>query len=375
MTPTWRWPGRRVLALAVLVAGVLALHLWVVDTAWRNRLGDRPTDRPPPPIEVAFVKALAPATPPVAAAAAPVAPRRRPRRVAVAASASPASAPAEEVASAGVAAASAPQEAASAPPADTADSAPAAADAGVAAASAPASSAEVATAASAAASDAQAFDWPPSTRLSYTVQGNYRGPLSGAAQVEWRRQDSHYQVRVTVQLAAAFERRMLSDGELTADGLKPRRYDQVTRIVLRDPRQETVHFNDDTIALATGKTVPTMPGVQDAASQFVQLTWLFLTHPERLRPGQEVEFPLALPRRAGRWRYRVLPAEPLALPFGALYAYPLKPVAGTLRPNEVAVEMWIAPTLQYLPVRIGMNWKDEATLDMVLDSAPLQAAP
>lgn len=369
MKPTGRRPGRRWLALALLVLGVLALHLWVVDTAWRNRLGDGPADRPPPPIEVAFVKALAPATPPVAAAVAPVAPRRRPRRVAVAASA--ASAP--DVA-ASVAVAAGLQDEAPVSPSDAA-SAPAVAEAGVDAASTPASGVAAAAAASAAASDAVAFDWPPSTRLSYTVEGNYRGPLSGAAQVEWRRQGSHYQVRVTVQLAAAFERRMLSDGELTADGLKPRRYDQVTQIVLRDPRQETVHFNDDTIDLATGKTVPTMPGVQDAASQFVQLTWLFLTHPERLRPGQEVEFPLALPRRAGRWRYRVLPAEPLALPFGALYAYPLKPVAGTIKPNEVAVEMWIAPTLQYLPVRIGMNWKDEATLDMVLDGAPLQAAP
>jgi hypothetical protein len=36
--------------------------------------------------------------------------------------------------------------------------------------------------------------------------------------VEWRRQDSHYQVRVTVGVAAVVERRMLSDGELTPEG-------------------------------------------------------------------------------------------------------------------------------------------------------------
>lgn len=242
------------------------------------------------------------------------------------------------------------------------------------AASAPASAAGPVAAPASAASAALAFDWPPSTRLSYTVTGNYRGPMEGSAQVEWRRQDSHYQVRVTVGVGAVVERRMLSDGELTPEGLKPRRYDQETDLPLKGTHRETVRFDGDTITLATGKTVPTMPGVQDAASQFVQLTWYFLTHPERLQPGQEVAFPLALPRRAGSWRYEVLPPEPMALQVGALWAYPLKPLPGSLKPNEVAVQMWIAPTLQYLPVRITMNWRDEATLDMVLDGAPLQAA-
>jgi hypothetical protein len=175
-----------------------------------------------------------------------------------------------------------------------------------------------------------------------------------------------------VGVAAVVERRMLSDGELTPEGLKPHRYDQETDIPLRGTQRETVRFDGDTIALATGKTVPTMPGVQDAASQFVQLTWYFLTHPERLQPGQEVAF---------RWPCRGGP--PLALPGAAARADGAalgrcgptrKPLPGSLKPNEVAVQMWIAPTLQYLPVRITMNWRDEATLDMVLDGAPLQAA-
>lgn len=364
MAALWRRRG----ALALLVLAVSLLHLWVVDRVWEARLGAGAGDPPPPAIDVAFVQALAPAQPPVVTAP-------RPRPVAAAAPRRAASTP--------PAPASAPERDASA----ALDGPPGVSDTGaegavdvvqrepeVDAAAAPASAAEPVVPPASAASAALAFDWPPSTRLSYTVTGTYRGPMEGSAQVEWRRQDSHYQVRVTVGVGAVMERRMLSDGELTPEGLKPQRYDQETDLPFKGTRRETVRFDGDTITLATGKTVPTMPGVQDAASQFVQLTWFFLTHPERLQPGQEVAFPLALPRRAGSWRYQVLPPEPMALKVGALWAYPLKPLPGSIKPNEVAVQMWIAPTLQYLPVRITMNWRDEATLDMVLDGAPLQAA-
>ena len=370
MAVLWRRRG----VLALLVLAVSLLHLWVVDRVWEARLGAGAGDPPPAAITVAFVQALAQAQPPVVAAA----PRPRPvvaaaPRRAASSPLPPASAPARE-ASAALDGPPGGAEAEADGAVDVVQREPEVQGPEVDAASAPASAAGPVAAPASAASAALAFDWPPSTRLSYTVTGNYRGPMEGSAQVEWRRQDSHYQVRVTVGVGAVVERRMLSDGELTPEGLKPRRYDQETDLPLKGTHRETVRFDGDTITLATGKTVPTMPGVQDAASQFVQLTWFFLTHPEQLRPGQEVAFPLALPRRAGSWRYEVLPPEPMALKVGALWAYPLKPLPGSLKPNEVAVQMWIAPTLQYLPVRITMNWRDEATLDMVLDGAPLQAA-
>lgn len=370
MAVLWRRRG----VLALLVLAVSLLHLWVVDRVWEARLGAGAGDPPPAAITVAFVQALAQAQPPVVAAA----PRPRPvvaaaPRRAASSPLPPASAPARD-ASAALDGPPGGAEAGADGAVDAVQREPEVQGPEVDAASAPASAAGPVAAPASAASAALAFDWPPSTRLSYTVTGNYRGPMEGSAQVEWRRQDSHYQVRVTVGVGAVVERRMLSDGELTPEGLKPRRYDQETDLPLKGTHRETVRFDGDTITLATGKTVPTMPGVQDAASQFVQLTWYFLTHPERLQPGQEVAFPLALPRRAGSWRYEVLPPEPMALQVGALWAYPLKPLPGSLKPNEVAVQMWIAPTLQYLPVRITMNWRDEATLDMVLDGAPLQAA-
>ncbi|MFZ2987055.1 DUF3108 domain-containing protein, partial [Ideonella sp.] len=227
----------------------------------------------------------------------------------------------------------------------------------------------------AAASAPLAFDWPPSTRLRYTLTGQYRGPLHGSAQVEWLRQGNRYQVRLTVRVPPLFERRMVSHGTLGPDGLQPERYDQETDVMLRESRRETLLIRSDEIRLINGQTVPGQAGVQDTASQFVQMTWLFLTQPERLQAGRTVEFALALPRRVGRWRYTVQPAEPLQLPFGEVQVVPLKPEAGNARPNELQMALWVAPSLQYLPVRIDIRQDAETSLQLMLDEPPMQAAP
>ena len=221
---------------------------------------------------------------------------------------------------------------------------------------------------------AVAFDWPPSTRLSYTFEGYSRGPVYGNAQVEWLREGSRYQVRLEVRVPPLGGRRMVSDGQLGAQGLAPRRYDEETDRLFNDTARVSVFFESDRIQLANGKFNDPVPGVQDTASQFVQMTWLFLTRPELLQPGQVVEFPLALPRRVGRWTYDVREPEDLQLPFGVIKAYRLEPRPQSRRGKEWLVDIWIAPSLQYLPARISLRQDAENYGELTLRSLPLQAA-
>ena len=153
------------------------------------------------------------------------------------------------------------------------------------------------------------------------------------------------------------------------------RYDQETQVALQATRRETVRFEGGQVTLGNGKTAERLPGVQDVASQFVQMTWLFLTRPERLQPGAVVEFPLALPRRVGRWTYDVRGRETLELPFGPVDAVHLQPRAEQLRPNELNVETWVAPGLLYLPVRIVIRQDADNYLDLRLRSRPKVAGP
>jgi hypothetical protein len=238
----------------------------------------------------------------------------------------------------------------------------------------PAVAAAAASPASAALPTAAAFDWPPSTRLSYRLQGQYRGPVEGTAQVDWLRQGTRYQVHLGTAIGPVLSRHITSEGELTAQGLAPRRFDGEQKVMFRSPRRWQQRFGPEQVTLTDGSNVPTQAGVQDEASQFVQLTWLFTVQPQRLKVGSAVEMPLAISKRLDRWTYDVTGEEMLRFPFGEVATFRLKPrreAAG----GDLTPEIWIAPTLQNLPVRIrltdgGGNW-----VDLTLEKPPLQAVP
>ncbi len=343
--------GRQRGLLALVVAVTLA-HLWLADVSLPPRQGDGAADSRPRRIEVAFVRELAPTQAP---AAPPPVLRQRPRLPAPQAAASAALAAADE--------------AAPAPPPPllaTPDAPPP-----LAARAEPLPAATVATA------TAEAFEWPPSTRLSYRLSGNYRGPVEGQARVEWLRTGTRYQVHMDVAIGPSFAplmtRRVSSEGEITADGLQPRRYDEETRVVLRDTQRRTIFLDADRVRLPNGREWPRPPGVQDSASQFVQLTWLFTTRPELLQVGRSIEFPLALPRLVEAWTYDVLAAETLATPAGAVDTVHVKPRREARAGGDLTAEFWVAPSLQYLPVRIVIRQDAETHLDLLIERLPEQA--
>jgi hypothetical protein len=249
----------------------------------------------------------------------------------------------------------------------------------VAEAAPPASAVVAATPASAAASAVAAFEWPASTRMSYELTGNYRGAVSGSAQVEWIRVGSHYQVHLDLivgpSIAPVITRRMSSDGEITAEGLAPRRYDQDTKVVMRERHRATIVFEPGSVVLANGERRDTVPGVQDTASQFVQLTYVFSTRPELLRIGGTVDIPLALPHKVDVWTYDVVEEETLYTSFGPLPSIHLKPRRLVPRPGELSAEIWFAPQLRYMPVRIRISQDVETYVDLLIAKRPEMGAP
>jgi hypothetical protein len=384
--PRTRRPG-----FWLLIAGVLAAHLWLSNGLLENRVGWGSGDQPPPRIEVAFVRELVAAAPPAVVAPPPRAARRLPpvaKRPLAAASApaTEASAPTrhDDLPPREVAEAPPPPPLLLPPPQLPAEPAAPSASAVLdlmpplpalpVAPTAPSSAALAQAAAPAAsAASAAAFEWPPSTRLSYHLSGDYRGPVEGSATVEWLRQGTRYQVHLETAIGPVLSRHITSEGELTENGLAPRRFDGEQKVIFRAPRRWQLRFGPERVVLADGKQVPAQPGAQDEASQFVQLTWLFTTQPQRLQVGRSVDMPLAISRKLERWYYDVVAEETLHFPFGAVATFHLKPrreaPSGDLTP-----EVWIAPTLQYLPVRILIHDNKGSWVDLTLESPPLQAA-
>jgi hypothetical protein len=396
--------GARGPAFALLVLAVGVSHLQLGHWMAGRSPGPQGRVAEPARLKADFVFELRPAAPePVAAPSMSPAPRRAVAAAPAASSAASSAAalplpfdeapppPTTDPQQAEAAPAPVPEGLASATPPEAPPTSPsdigapddsgASADAGAAASAAAGTEAGPSDSASAAAGTAALppFEWPRSTRLSYRLTGNFRGPVDGQASVEWLREGARYQVHVEVSIGPWFaplvSRRLSSDGEIGPDGLMPRRYDEVTRIALRDPRRLTMSFDGAVVRLAHGAELPSPQGVQDTASQFVQLTWLFTTQPQRLRSGQSVQLMLALPRRVDPWVYDVLDSERLYTAAGEIDAVHVRPRPLPRPSGELTAEMWIAPELQYLPVRIVIRQDADTYVDLLLERLPQQAAP
>ncbi|MET0312501.1 MAG: DUF3108 domain-containing protein [Burkholderiaceae bacterium] len=206
--------------------------------------------------------------------------------------------------------------------------------------------------------------WPADTRLSYRLTGHYRGPLTGDARVQWQREGERYQVRVEIDIGFLASVSMTSQGDVQPAGLYPRAYmEQLPR-----DRVRQATLGDVNIALMGGKTHARPAGVQDTASQFVELVHQFSSGRVELKKGGTVSLWLARPNQVDLWTYDVVDEVTLYTPrLGPVQAFHLKPRPLANPRGNITAEMWFAPTLQYLPVRIKVNMGDDVNVDLMVD--------
>ncbi len=374
------------LALALLVT---AAHLWLTQVVGQAMLtpAKEPTIHK---MKAAHVTEMRLSRPPVAraAATAPQAPakkarpKQRPPRVADAASA--ASQPEDQPKQA-EGAASAPELAAAATPSAPAPGASAPEAFSPAAPQPPPATKRLAdttpagTAASAPKVDPQAptFIWPKATRVSYKMQGFFRGPIYGQASVEWLREGLRYQVFVEASVGPSFAPlgawRLSSEGDIRPEGLYPRRYENFNRLLTKSSPVQGLLLDDDQVTLSNGAKLPRTPDMQDPASQFIQLAYRFMLNPKLLMPGNTVYMPMVWLKKSEVIAYDVLNEEVLHTPLGDVPTYHVRPRRMDGDNNDMSAEIWFAPGLQYLPVRILTRANAKTYMDMQMDQAPQQA--
>lgn len=236
-------------------------------------------------------------------------------------------------------------------------------------AAAPAPKAAASVAAAPASPDAAAGDalagWPVDTRLSYRLGGQFRGgDLYGDARVTWQREASTYQVRVDIDIKYFATLVLTSQGDVTPDGLVPRLYEEIRP----GRKRRSAQFGEQGVTLDNGKAAPRPPGMQDTASQFVALARAFASGREKLEVGRTVTFWMARPGGLDRWTYDIVEREVLRTPqLGDVEAFRLKPRPLANARGNIYAEMWFAPSLQYLPVRIKVAMGEEAVVDLLVD--------
>ena len=233
--------------------------------------------------------------------------------------------------------------------------------------------------------------WPNDTRLTYKLGGYFRGNLHGSAQVQWTREPptpsampamppilptsslgERYQVRVGIDLNLLGGAQFTSQGLIGEAGLQPQAYEEI----LPGGRRRSVKLEGSTLegktlVLGDGRRLPAPAnavGLQDTASQFVELGHRFQTGQSTLAPGAVVKMWLARPGGLDEWTYDVSLPETLNLPLlGAVQAYKLSPRPLANPRGSITADIWIAPSLQYLPVRILISVSQDVRLDLTVE--------
>jgi hypothetical protein len=207
-----------------------------------------------------------------------------------------------------------------------------------------------------------AFAPPPAALLKYNVLGKVKQlNYSASGELLWQPKAEGYTARLEIGAFLLGSRVQTSQGTLGPEGLSPTRFGDKTRSEL------AAHFQRDKGLISFSANTPDVPllkGAQDRLSVVMQLSALLAADPQRFPAGTMLSFQTVSQREAEVWQFTVEKTEVLDLPYGNVSAIKLhrKP----RREFDQQIEIWYAPDLQYLPVRLRITNANGDLVDQVL---------
>lgn len=203
---------------------------------------------------------------------------------------------------------------------------------------------------------------PPPTRLAFDVSGQAKKfSYNARAELLWQHDGSRYEARQEISAFLVGSRTQRSVGAITAQGLLPEKFSDKSR------SEQAAHFDyaQGRITFsANTPQAPTSPGVQDRLSVFIQLGALLAADPGRFVPGTQITLTTVSTRSADRWTFTIEGPETLDLPSGATPALKLQRLPR--KDYDQKAELWVAPGLGYLPVRIKLTQANGDFADLQL---------
>ena len=212
---------------------------------------------------------------------------------------------------------------------------------------------------------------PAGARMQFTVQGKYKNlPYQTKAQLDWLPQGARYEAAQEVQIPIVGVRRQSSVGTLSAAGLQPEIF------MDRGRKESSATFDPKAgnITFSRGDTpAPWALGTQDRISVFFQVAGMLAASPKSYPVGTQIKVLAASSSHVSPWTFTVRGTETLQLPAGRMTALKLEHSSESNRANGIESALWLAPSLQYLPVRILMvedDGRDELDLKLQSHSKP-----
>lgn len=205
---------------------------------------------------------------------------------------------------------------------------------------------------------------PPDADLAYQVQGQARGlRYTASGELRWRQAGGQYELSMRLSAFLVGSRSQSSVGQVDATGLRPERFSDRTR------SERAAHFDRSTGRIRFSNNAPDaplLPGAQDRLSIFIQLAGLLQAG--AFQTGDTIELPVAGVGGSQAWRFTVGDPETLLLPAGSIAARKL--VREPADTHDSRVEVWLAPELGHLPVRLRITQTQGDAADQQLSRRP-----
>jgi hypothetical protein len=211
---------------------------------------------------------------------------------------------------------------------------------------------------------------PPSADLSYVIRAKQSGlSLQGDAMVRWA--VSNRKFEVTSETRSTLVGKILevkSEGAIDEYGLAPasfseKRFRKDRVVTSFDRAAKTIRFGG-----GSGQGYALKGGEQDRSSALWQLISIARAAPAQFKPGSEWSFVVAGHSDAEPWVFQVLQREKIRTPAGEMNVVHVSraPPSGS---KDQTLDIWLAPTLEWYPVRLRFTDSNGDFIEQMLEQA------
>lgn len=206
---------------------------------------------------------------------------------------------------------------------------------------------------------------PPSAQWFYEVRGESKGlNYTAHAKLDWRQDGQHYEARLEISAFLVGSRVQTSVGTLGPQGLAPAHFTDRAR------KEKRLVFDHEAQLIrldGSDTTAPLTQGVQDRLSLFLQLSSVLASLRQTPEPGAQWNVAVAGTPAADTWTFHYVQTERLQLPAGPHEAWHLR--RAPRKEGDQQVDLWFAPSLHFLPVRMRIQQGNGDVIDQQLTTS------
>ncbi|MCX7276825.1 MAG: DUF3108 domain-containing protein [Burkholderiales bacterium] len=209
---------------------------------------------------------------------------------------------------------------------------------------------------------ATAFRFADPVRLLYNLTGASKGlHYNARGELLWQQNGQQYSAQLSASLLFLGSRTRTSAGAITPAGLAPQRFSDKWR------SEVAAHFDYDkgrATFSANTPDVPLLPAAQDQLSVVLQIAGMLAADPAHYPVGSSITLQTVGPRDADIWKFNIEGPDKAYVPYDSMDILKLTRVPQ--KEFERKVELWLGPSISYLPVRLKITEPNGDFLDQQL---------